>query len=198
MRPPGPACLQRISNPHQRQAPTAFSAPGCLQGSKPTAAPPPGRRHLPLRGEPASFALGVSTTSRDPKTVPPTPQRFLANEKKQEPKGRRPSWLSATFPLRRRAALSCHPPGVHCGSGCIAGCRRCGWGQFLGGSSVVTSREIRVKCRLARWEEGLFCTCVDKKSILPGKTPSPNWVATRGGSSGRPQRSSSATEMPTP
>ena len=68
---PGPASLQRISNPHQRQAPTAFSAPGCLQGSKPAAQRRPGRRRHPRRGGRASFALGVTTTSRDPKTNPP-------------------------------------------------------------------------------------------------------------------------------
>jgi hypothetical protein len=144
----------------------------------------------PYGGNPQRPALGSPPHHATPKRFPLFLSVFLRTKKN--------SWLSATFPLRRRAALSCHPPGVHCGSGCIAGCRRCGWGQFLGGSSVVTSREIRVKCRLARWEEELFCTCVDKKSILLGKTPSPNWVATRGGSSGRPQRSSSATEMPTP
>lgn len=70
-------------------------------------------------------------------------------------------------------------------------------GEVRVGISVGTSREIRVKSQLARREKGLFRTYLEKVSILHGKTPSPNWVASRRGSSGRPQRSSSATEMPT-
>ena len=171
----GPHCLLGAWMPARQQA-NSPEAPRA-----PKAPPPGGTSFLRVRG--------LHHITRPQNGSPLFLSVFLRTKKN--------SWLSATFPLRRRAALSCDPPGVHCGSGCIAGWSRCGLGRSSGGISVGTSREIRVKSQLARREKGLFRTYLEKVSILHGKTPSPNWVASRRGSSGRPQRSSSATEMPT-
>ena len=87
-RQPGRASLQRISNPHQSQAPPAFSAAGCRHGSRPAGQQAPQAARAPRRGARRSPSAGVTTTSRDPKTNSwwsPSNSRPLPKLKKKSP-----------------------------------------------------------------------------------------------------------------